>query len=52
MIRGSWAAAIRPNVAAVFTVVFGLLKFTVLNRLKNSRLFRSYGAINLIIAAR
>ena len=36
MMRGSSAAVIRPNVAAEFTVVLGLLKLTVLNRLKNS----------------
>src|SRR5687767_1330315 len=36
MIRGSCAPVIRPKVAAVLTVVFGLLKFTLLNRLKNS----------------
>src|SRR6188508_2190414 len=36
MIRGSSAAVMRPNVAALFTVVLGLLKLTVLNRLKTS----------------
>src|SRR3989338_6398216 len=36
MMRGSCAPLMRPKVAAVATLVPGLLKFTVLNRLKNS----------------
>src|SRR5688572_31685986 len=36
MMRGSCAPLMRPNVDAVDAFVPGLLKFTVLNRLKNS----------------